>query len=177
MPLGNLTSQFFANIYLHELDFFVKHKLAIPYYIRYVDDIVVLAENPAQLKNWHYQIEQFLNNNLQLTIHPQKTILQPTSQGLDFLGYIIRKNYVLVRKKVVRNFKRKLYFFNHPSSKWRTVFAKSFVSSINSYLGIFSFADSYQLRKKSYLCYLKIMQKGTYASNKFKKIKQYKCNL
>jgi retron-type reverse transcriptase len=113
LPLGNLSSQFFANIYLHELDFFVKHHLKAKYYIRYVDDVVLLAEDKEQLKQWRIIIAKFLKEELKLNLHPKKIMLQPVSYGIDFLGYIVRKDYLLVRKRVVKAFKQKLYFYNH----------------------------------------------------------------
>jgi RNA-directed DNA polymerase len=73
MPLGNLTSQFFANVYLNELDYFVKHKLKIKYYLRYVDDFVILHENEEQLKEWKTQIDEFLRQELKIELHPDKS--------------------------------------------------------------------------------------------------------
>ena len=67
MPLGNLTSQFFANVYLNELDYFVKHKLRIKYYIRYVDDFVILSSSKSQLEEWKIKIEEFLCLKLKTT--------------------------------------------------------------------------------------------------------------
>ena len=73
MPLGNLTSQFFANVYLNELDSFVKHKLKAKYYIRYVDDFVILHQSRENLEIWKGQINEFLNNRLKLKLHPDKS--------------------------------------------------------------------------------------------------------
>jgi len=72
IPIGNLTSQLFANIYLNELDQFVKHHLKVKYYCRYVDDFVLLHQGRSQLKKWRAEIKEFLENKLQLEIHPQK---------------------------------------------------------------------------------------------------------
>lgn len=113
LPIGSFTSQFFANLYLNELDQFIKHQLRVKYYIRYVDDFVLLAENPQILLDWKLKIEEFLHLQLNLRLHPQKIILQQTTKGINFLGYIVRKNYLLVRKRAVKAFKRRLYFFNH----------------------------------------------------------------
>ena len=113
LPLGNLSSQFFANIYLHELDWFVKQQLHVRYYLRYVDDIIIMAESGEELNFYCKKIADFLEEKLKLQLHPNKTILQPTRYGIDFLGYIVRRDYLLVRKRVVKNFKRKLYFYNH----------------------------------------------------------------
>ena len=66
MPLGNLTSQFFANIYLNELDYFVKHKIKAKYYIRYVDDFIILHQSKEQLEEWKIKIDEFLQKELKL---------------------------------------------------------------------------------------------------------------
>ena len=73
MPLGNLTSQFFANVYLNELDYFVKHELKAKYYLRYVDDFVLLHSSKGQLKIWKNKIEDFLKEKLKLELHPDKS--------------------------------------------------------------------------------------------------------
>lgn len=70
MPLGNLTSQFFANVYLNEMDYFVKHQLKAKYYIRYVDDLVLLHQSKAQLEEWKKNIDEFLKERLRLELHP-----------------------------------------------------------------------------------------------------------
>ena len=77
MPLGNLTSQFFANVYLHELDWFVKHTLKAKYYVRYVDDFVILHESEKQLELWKEKIDKFLREKLKLELHPQKSKIIP----------------------------------------------------------------------------------------------------
>ncbi|HPJ96691.1 MAG TPA: reverse transcriptase/maturase family protein [Syntrophales bacterium] len=105
LPIGNLTSQFFANVYLNELDQFVKHVLKARYYIRYVDDFVLLSEDEETLRVWWQEIEAFLAEKLLLRLHPKRRKLLPISNGIDFLGYIIRRDYILVRRRVVNNLK------------------------------------------------------------------------
>ncbi|MDI3545276.1 MAG: hypothetical protein PWQ43_272 [Rikenellaceae bacterium] len=151
LPLGNLSSQFFANIYLHELDFFVKQKLGVKYYIRYVDDFVILSDNIYQLKIWKREIEVFLINVLKLTPHPKKISLQKLSYGIDFLGYYVKPTHILVRRRVVNNFKRKLYMspnnlqcFNENNPNLKNILSKV-KASINSYYGIFKIADAHRL--------------------------------
>lgn len=101
LPIGNLTSQFFANVYLNELDQFIKHQLKARWYVRYVDDFVLLHPDPAQLLAWRSQIEAFLAARLSLKL---KTLAQPHAlqQGTDFLGYVTRPFYRLARRRVVR---------------------------------------------------------------------------
>jgi retron-type reverse transcriptase len=178
LPIGSLTSQFFANVYLNELDQYVKHRLKIKYYIRYVDDFVILAKDIEPLMLWQEEIRKFLKEKLDLNLHPKKTIIQHKSKGVNFLGYVVRENYVLVRKRTIKSLKRKLYFFNHlldpeafpyadppatlklsklyekkelvPPVTPDLAFLQKLLAVINSYYGILSFADSYKLRKNIY---------------------------
>ncbi len=89
MPLGNLTSQFFANVYLNELDYFVKHKLKTKFYIRYVDDFIILHKSKLQLEIWKKEIEKFLIENLKLELNQQKSKIFSLSRGVDFVGFRI----------------------------------------------------------------------------------------
>ena len=99
MPLGNLTSQFFANVYLHELDYFVKHKLKVKYYIRYVDDFVILHKSKEQLIKCKEDIQEFLKENLKLELHPDKSRIVNLSKGVDFVGLRNFYHYRLLRKR------------------------------------------------------------------------------
>jgi retron-type reverse transcriptase len=103
LPIGNLSSQFFANIYLNALDQFVKHRLQARHYIRYVDDFVLLHHSPQQLNTWRQQIEAFLAENLHARLNPSKTILQPLSRGVDFVGQVILPHRRITRRRVVEN--------------------------------------------------------------------------
>ena len=137
LPIGNLTSQFFANIYLNELDQFVKHKLKARYYLRYVDDFVLLSRNEEELVNWKNEIKDFLVERLNLQLHPKRQKLVLVSNGIDFLGYIIRQNYILVRKRVINNLKAKLKELKLNPNKLKSVVA--------SYLGHCKWANTYRL--------------------------------
>ena len=105
LPIGNLTSQFFANVYLNELDQFVKHRLKAKYYVRYVDDFVLLHESKEQLEKWKQDIEVFIKTKLNLKLKPTTT-LQPISNGINFVGYITRPCYLLPRNRNVHNLKQ-----------------------------------------------------------------------
>lgn len=144
LPIGNLTSQFFANIYLNELDQFVKHTLKAHYFLRYVDDFVILSPDASQLRVWQAQIEEFLQSKLKLRLHPKRRKLLPISNGIDFLGYIIRPGYILVRRRVVNNLKEKIRQFKQA----RVKDFRKFHDSIESYLGHFKHASSYRLTNK-----------------------------
>ncbi len=136
IPIGNLTSQLFANIYLNELDQFVKHKLQVEYYCRYVDDFILLHRNRKQLQEWKEMIKEFLSQSLRLELHTKKQEIFPAKIGVDFLGYHIFRDHILVRQTTVRRFLRRFKSGKMPQQ------------SINSYLGHFKYADSFGLMKK-----------------------------
>lgn len=131
IPLGNLTSQYFANIYLSELDQFIKHKLRAKYYIRYTDDFVILDKNKDYLEKLIIPISKFLKNQLNLSLHPDKIIIRKYNQGIDFLGYVTLPYYRTLRTKTkIRMFKKINY------------------NNLQSYLGVLSHCNSYKLRKE-----------------------------
>ena len=88
LPLGNLTSQLFANVYLNELDQFMKHQLKASHYIRYADDFVILSHDRDWLIDQLKHIEEFLRDTLHLQLHPKKIELRTSSSGVDFLGWV-----------------------------------------------------------------------------------------
>ena len=113
MPLGNLTSQFFANIYLNELDYFVKHKLRAKHYIRYVDDFIILHKSEKQLTKWKVEINEFLKEKLKIELHPKKSRIISLSRGIDFIGFrnlyyhrLLRKRNIRKMKNVIERYKR-----------------------------------------------------------------------
>jgi RNA-directed DNA polymerase len=144
LPIGNLTSQFFANVYLNELDQFIKHTLKARYYLRYVDDFVILSQNISELSAWQERIEEFLTKQLILRLHPKRHKLLPISNGIDFLGYIIRPEYILVRRRVVSNLREKIKQFSQAEVKDLI----KFHDSMASYLGHFRWANSYRLEQR-----------------------------
>ena len=111
MPLGNLTSQFFANVFLNELDQFVKHKLRAKYYIRYVNDFVILDRSPKLLHQHMKKVDVFLQDILDLELHPDKSKIIPLSVGVEFLGMKIFSYHRLLKGKKLRKFYRKLNSF------------------------------------------------------------------
>jgi len=108
LPLGNVTSQLFANIYLNELDQFVKHKLKVRYYLRYCDDFIILGTKKNYLEKLTCQIGSFLSARLKLSLHPDKAILRKYHQGIDFLGYVILPYCRVLRAKTKRRMFRKV---------------------------------------------------------------------
>lgn len=99
MPLGNLTSQFFANIYLNELDYFVKHNLRAKYYIRYVDDFAILHSSKERLEIWKNEINNFLNEKLKIELHKGKSRIIHLSRGIDFVGFRNFYHFKLLRER------------------------------------------------------------------------------
>lgn len=107
MPLGNLTSQFFANIYLNGLDQFVKHTLKAKYYIRYVDDFVILHTSRKELRLYQESVDNFLKETLALQLHPDKCKIITLDNGVGFLGFRIFYHHKLVRKKNMLKFEKR----------------------------------------------------------------------
>ena len=111
LPLGNLTSQFFANVYLGELDYFIKHKLNVKYYLRYVDDFVLLHNSKNQLKIWKKDIEIFLKEKLELKLHPEKSRIIPLSIGIEFVGFRNFYFHQLLKQRSIRIMRNKINFY------------------------------------------------------------------
>jgi len=139
IPLGNLTSQGFANIYLHELDMFAKHGLRIKQYLRYMDDITLVHDDKAQLWEWRDEIEAFLADRLHLRLHPDKQVLAPVDCGVKYLGYWVYRDHIRVLARNVRRVYRRL----------RQMEAGTFEgdarASISSWVGYSKHADTYGL--------------------------------
>jgi len=169
LPIGNLTSQFFANVYLNQLDQFIKRQLKCLHYCRYVDDFVLLAENTQTLKFWREKINEFLKTKLQLNLHPHKQILQPISHGIDFVGYFIKPFHTLIRQRTVRNLKKKLWDFNDVLQKEKTFDfqkLKHILACINSYYGFLRHSNSCKLRRHLYERHFGHLQKYFKPANK-----------
>src|SRR3989338_1651465 len=107
MPLGNLTSQFFANVYLNELDYFIKHELKARYYIRYVDDFVILHNSRNALEKYKIKIDNFLAENLNIELHPNKSKIIELDNGVTFLGFRLFFHHRLIKKSNMRKFDSK----------------------------------------------------------------------
>ncbi len=145
MPLGNLTSQFFANVYLHELDFFVKQKLNAKYYLRYVDDFVLLHHSKEKLEEYKSQIQEFLQNQLALQLHPQKSRIIPLYCGIGFLGMRIFFYHRLLQRKNILCFGRKWTAFKE-NFKLKEVLYDVIYNFIEGWIAYAQQADTYNLR-------------------------------
>lgn len=138
LPIGNLTSQFFANLYLNELDSFIKHILKVKYYVRYVDDFVIIHEDEAVLKYYETEITAFVQQALKLKVHPKKVFTRPVGDGIDFVGYIIRTDYILIRKRVVGDWRRGLELASDADQQMRVYHA---------YMSHAGWANSHRLQR------------------------------
>ena len=135
IPIGNLTSQLFANVSLHELDHFIKHTLRIKPYIRYTDDFVIVDRDEHLLRSLLIPIEDFLQQRLSLSLHPHKVTIHKYRQGIDFLGYVLLPHYRRLRTKT----KRRIF---------RSAQRNGTPQSLQSHLGVLSHANTYRLSQK-----------------------------
>jgi hypothetical protein len=139
-----------------ELDKFVKHQLKCRYYLRYCDDFVLLSKDRNRLLRWKAEIEAFLADRLRLRLNEKRQSLQPVSNGINFLGYIVRHNYVLVRRRVVNNLKARLEGFEKKlimkdgCSYTKVVYDFEALEKLRaaqaSYFGHLKWADAYRLQ-------------------------------
>ncbi len=135
LPLGNLTSQLFANICLNEFDQFVKHKLKAKYYLRYADDFVLLSSSRAWLANQIPRVQKFLQRNLFLKLHPEKVFIQTLFSGLDFLGWVHFPHHRVLRSTTKRRLLRRLKTHNTQET-------------LQSYLGLLAHGNSFKLQQE-----------------------------
>ncbi len=151
LPIGNLTSQFFANVYMNDFDNYLKRTLKVKRYIRYVDDFVLFDESKERLEVLKKQIAHYLDASLKLSLR-EDAKLKKHSAGLDFLGYIIRPNYMLVRQRVVNNYKKKKakYLQSYEEQKGNMSLSeiKAFLSVKASFASHTKHANSYNLNQK-----------------------------
>ncbi len=108
LPIGNLTSQLFANIYMNEFDQFVKHELKVKKYIRYTDDFVVVTTSQEYLQRLIPLVQKYLHDYLKLELHPSKISIRKARQGIDFLGYVVLPKYILLRTRTKKRIIRKV---------------------------------------------------------------------
>ena len=157
LPIGNLTSQIFANFYMNAFDHFMKKKLGIRYYGRYVDDFIIVHPSKEYLKYLLPVISDYLTNALKLKVHPKKVYLQHYTKGVKFLGTVIKPNRIYIANRTKGNFYNAIQKHNqviavsHKASKGDQ---NSLLSSMNSYLGIMKHYNTYNLRKRMLYKYL-----------------------
>lgn len=149
IPIGNYTSQFFANIYLNELDHYLKEKLRVKYYVRYMDDFVLLLKNKEEAVYIFNRIRIFLKQKLKLDLN-KKSKYFPNKQGIDFCGYKVYETHILVRKRCKRDMKTKIKKWNHLFIN-NKLDVRKVQMSINSWKAHCSYASSYNLVNRTML--------------------------
>ena len=147
MPLGNLTSQFLANVYLSELDYFVKHELKAKYYLRYVDDFVILERNKEPLEQYKTRIEVFLKQELKLELHPEKSKIIPIQGGITLLGFRVFLRYRLLKRSNQSRIWKRLRRFGKRLGSGETT-KKHVLLSMAGWEGYAKMANTYNLRKR-----------------------------
>lgn len=135
LPLGNLTSQLFVNIYMNKFDQFVKHKLKAKYYVRYADDFVFMSDDKEKLTEYLNKVNEFLKNELKLKLHRNKIQIKTINSGVDFLGWIIFPHYRVLRTKTKKRMLNRLRI-------------NSKQESLASYLGLLKHGNTHNLQQK-----------------------------
>ena len=146
LPLGNLTSQCLANYYLSDFDHFMKEKLKCRYYMRYVDDFIVLGKTREELTKILSAACGWLENE-RLRLHPFKKRIQKKESGIDFLGYVVYPTHTRVRRRNLLKFVRR-YKISFAGLKAGTLEAKTFKARIGSWLGYIKWADTFNLKSR-----------------------------
>jgi len=134
LPLGNLTSQLFVNIYMNEFDQFMKHYMKAKYYIRYADDFVIFSRDKSWLDELVPKITDFLSENLSLELHPNKIFIRTLSSGVDFLGWVHFPDHRVLRTTTKRRMFKKL----NSNRK---------IETVESYLGLLSHGNTNKFKK------------------------------
>jgi RNA-directed DNA polymerase len=147
IPIGNLTSQLFANVYMNEFDQFVKHVLKIKYYARHTDDFVIVSDSAQTLELLIPRIQAFLCDKLKLSLHPDKVSILPYHRGTDFLGQIVFPHHRLLRTKTKKRMWRKLRE-KVRQYKYSLITEEKLHQSLQSYLGVLSQVDAYETTEK-----------------------------
>jgi len=147
MPIGNLTSQLFANMYLHELDKHIKHTLREPFYVRYMDDFIILGTDKSTLHKTRRKVAQYLKSNLHLTMNGKTQVIKIKSTGVTFLGYRIWPTHRLLSNNTKRRITKKI-------NKYKKLYQKERISwcqintSLQSYLAHIKHCNSHRLTTK-----------------------------
>ncbi len=145
MPIGNVTSQIFANIYLDKLDQFIKHRLKIRDYFRYADDFVIVHPEKEFLQATLPRIQEFLQEELLLELHPGKVSIRKFIQGVDFLGYVVLPHYIVLRTKTKKRMLKKIRLRKQQFDQG-LITEESFNQSLQSYLGILKHCQGYKIK-------------------------------
>ncbi len=147
IPIGNLTSQLFANLYMNEFDQFIKQEMKVQRYARYTDDFIIVSRDEAYLAGLLPVIGRFLAERLALELHPSKITIRKYRQGIDFLGYVVLPGHTVVRTKTRKRMFRKLRGRVRQYKKG-AIPEETLFGSLRSYMGVLSHADASQLEEE-----------------------------
>ncbi len=135
LPLGNLTSQLLVNVYMNEFDQWVKHRLKARYYIRYADDFVILSHDKAWLQSLLPPVQDFLSEELQLTLHPNKVSITTVASGVDYLGWVHFTDHRVLRAVTKRRLINNLIGYPKPQT-------------VISYRGLLMHGNTYKIQEQ-----------------------------
>lgn len=147
LPIGNITSQIFANIYLNELDWFIKRKLKVKNYFRYADDFIIVYHDKKYLLDVLKEVDAFLKTELSLALHLKKVFIRKFHQGIDFLGYVVFPHHKILRTKTKRRMFRKIKNKKFDLQN-NFISEESFNQSLQSYLGTLKHCEGFGIRKE-----------------------------
>lgn len=153
LPIGNYTSQWFANFYLQDTDHFVKEKLGIKYYIRYMDDLVLFSGNKRTLREIRLKLTNYLKNQEHLIVKGNWQIFNASKRNLDFCGFRFSREKTYVRKRITRRMRKKYYSFKKKQNRHNA-------ASLMSYYGWLLHSDSYILFNKYYKNNMKVIKEA-----------------
>jgi hypothetical protein len=153
VPIGNLTSQVFSNIYLHDMDCYIRYTLGMNYYVRYVDDFVLVHEDKQCLLHLVEQLKDYLIKEAGLQLHPNKIYLQHYTSGVQFLNAYIKPHRLYVRNRTKQKAQQIICQWNvyfeqltrRPPTKEKLL---NFRAQLNSYLGLLLHQNTWSLRRK-----------------------------
>lgn len=149
LPIGNLTSQLFANIYLNALDHFIKENLRERWYGRYMDDFLIIHEDKEHLKEIRNSINSFLKEKLKLQLHPKKVTIKNVKDGIPFVGYRIFYDHILIRGSTLLRMQRK-YKLRKKQLKKGLIDEYKLNSTIKSFEGHLKKANAWKLKQKMF---------------------------
>ena len=165
LPIGNLSSQLFSNIYLNRFDQYCKRVLGCKHYGRYVDDVYVVSADKRALQSWIPAMRDFLNDELGLHLHPHKLRIVNEWEGVEFLGAFVKPYTCYISSSSLHRMRNKVRRLKHtPTSHLE--------ASVNSYLGVLSHYDSYHLRQLMFAHHPLLQRCGRFSSSVLK----YKLN-
>ncbi|MBQ8167950.1 reverse transcriptase [bacterium] len=146
LPIGNLTSQFFSNVYLDVMDQYIKRELKCRYYLRYVDDFVIIGEDTWFLNECFRRIREYIARELNITLHPRKKLINKVENGIDFVGFFVLPHRVFLRKQTIYKIVCCIKEWKKKYNPYQNQILEKFFRSINSYLGMLVNLNSFNLR-------------------------------